>query len=137
MGWSSSIHAQTPDIDKVLECLRTLKQHECVVGRSGREWTGIYSHRCELTGGIETPNLASKLSGLLDAHVLGIVLCEEGFAFWLFLQGRCRDKHPVGKLRRLFLSTREVLNLAPDNQAKQTIKNALAKKNCARRRHAA
>jgi len=126
MGWFSSIHVKTADMDEVLRCLREVGEHKCFVGRSGQGWTGIYSKKCEETGGEHTRELASAISPLIECYVLGLCLREDEFSFWLFTKGQLRDRHPPGSLAWLSSKRRhEIQLLAMDDQGSQQIEEAL------------
>jgi len=118
MGWSTSIHIATDDKERVIGCLKQIGAGKCFVGFSGHGWVGVYSEKCERTGGIETPKLALSLAKFLDAAVLGLCLDEYGIRYWFFRGGRLVDRYPVGGIWRLFRKKHEILNLAKNPEAR-------------------
>jgi hypothetical protein len=117
MGWTTSIHVQTSDIEKVITALSILNERGSFVGLSGPNWVGVWSQGCERSGGLRTPELARQLSQRLDDHIFGLTNGEEGFAYWLLRQDRMLDRYPPSRLKRALGSHRAVLDLcirAPD-----------------------
>ena len=133
MGWSTSIHAATSDIEEVIRCLHRLGEHNCVIGHSGESWVGIYSQRCEEAAGRSTPDLAMKLSKEVEKYVLGLCLHEEGFEYWFYRHGKLLDQHPPGRFTGFFAKNRPraLLDLAKSAALKQRMENSLASKKLA------
>ena len=125
MSWFSSIHVATNERDLVIENLKGLNEGRFFVGKSGDRWIGVYSQKCEESGGVEVPKLASKISGYFDHVVFGICTYEDEFACWLYLKDKLIDRYPVGKIKQLFSGRRRILDLAIDSGSRRLVESAL------------
>jgi len=83
MSWFSSIHVATTEVDRVVTCLKRVRERACFVGMSGDRWVGIYSRHCEETSGLETPKLTSNFRAALIRFFLEFVYTRmiSGFGF--------------------------------------------------------
>jgi hypothetical protein len=130
MGWSTSIHVATSDAARVVDSLQRLEEHPCIVGYSGENWVGVYSQRCEDKVPKATPKLALELSRTLENYVLGVLLYEDGFRYWLFRHGKLLDQHPPAGIGGFLVKSRghELLALAKDAEYQRKMEAALAPK---------
>lgn len=92
---------------RVIDLLHRLGKHDCLVGRSGDKWVGVYSGECEDTAGRSTPKFALDISNNLEDDVLGLGLYEEEFKYWLFNRGKLIDQFPPGGIASFFIKYRK------------------------------
>jgi hypothetical protein len=122
MAWFGSIHVRTQSVERVITALRSLKQHDCYVGKSGADWVGVYDKRNEDQSGAKLTELARDLSRALSGdYVLGLLQGEEGFAFWLYEGGRQLDTHPRNQIGGLLFLRRPILDLCPHQPDKDRV----------------
>ena len=57
MGWTTSLHVRTRDMEKVIASLGVLNQRECFVGFSGENSVGVWSQKQERSAGHQTLQL--------------------------------------------------------------------------------
>ena len=81
-------------MDEAAQCLIDLNEHECIIGRTGPVWIGVYSKRCEISKGKDTPELALKISQYFYDCVVGLCHFENEFKLWLCQKGTLVEQHP-------------------------------------------
>lgn len=132
MSFATSIHVKSNDVENVLSVLKELGVDNCFVGKSGEQWVGVISEKCEETAGQETPKLAKRISEHSQEFTFAISIYDELFEFWIFREGKLVDQHPLGWLGKLRANRRTILDLCLSKETSETATRIMNKKRDAR-----